>query len=371
MMSTLRVLLAGGGTGGHVYPAIAIAEAMRSMRPSAEFLFVGTREKIEWDAVPRAGFNIKPITVSAFHRTKMWRNVVFPFKLASGLWESRKIVRDFKPDVAVGTGGYVSGPVIWAASKAKIPVVLQEQNAFPGKTTKMLSNRATQIHTAFPEASKHLPQDKCLLSGNPTRKSIADGSTEEALRHFGISSSRPVLLVFGGSLGSAKLNQTMEKKYNKLLEIGWTILWQTGKLYCDAIAKRIPAPPDNLIIRQFIHRMDLAYALADVALCRSGAGTCAELAVTGTAAVLVPSPNVAEDHQTFNARSLVSQGAAILIEEKDVDEKVVPTLSDLLGDSETRNQLADAARSIAKPDAANTIATAVLNLVDERGGEHA
>ena len=362
MKPELRVLFAGGGTGGHVYPAIAIAEEIRSIRSDANILFVGTRDKIEWEAVPRAGFNIKPITVSAFHRTRIWRNLTFPAKLLAGLWQSRRIVKAFRPHVAVGTGGYVSGPVLWAAARRNTPIVLQEQNAFPGKTTKMLADKATEIHIAFAEATSYLPEDKCVLSGNPTRRNLADSTKEEALSHFELDSSRPVLVVMGGSLGSAKLNQVVEQKYPALLEMGWSILWQTGKLYFDAINARIPAPPENMVITKFIHRMDHAYAAADVALCRSGAITCSELAVTGTPSVLVPSPNVAEDHQTINARSLAKSGAAIMIAEQEIDRALVPTLQRLISQKEELHKLADGALRRGKPQAAQEIAQAVLTV---------
>ncbi len=369
MATETRVLLAGGGTGGHVYPAIAIAEAIMSANPNAVCSFIGTRTKIEWEAVPKAGFPIAPITVSPFHRTRMWRNTTFPFKLVASLWQSTKIVKNFDPDVAVGTGGFVAGPAIWAAARRGVPVVLQEQNAFPGKTTKMLADKANQIHIAFADAKKYLPADKCVVTGNPTRKSLAGASREAGLEHFGIERGRPTLVVMGGSLGSAKLNAVVEQHQAALLEMGWSIVWQTGKLYYDGIVARTPNPPANMVIRQFIHRMDYAYAIADVALCRAGAITCAELTLTGTAAVLVPSPNVAEDHQTYNARALADKGAAILLPESEIDEEILPVLRRLLTEPESLSSLRASAKSLGRPDAAMDIAASVIEVATNARGE--
>lgn len=362
-----RILFAGGGTGGHVYPAIAIADAVRALEPEAAIAFAGTQDHLEWVAVPRAGYAIHPITISGFHRKQLLRNVSFPLKLAQGLYQSWRLVDDFDADVAVGTGGYVAGPVLLAASLRGRPVVVQEQNAYAGMTNKLLAKRATHIHIAFPEAKAWFPAEKCRLSGNPTRAELLGVDRAAARAAFDVPEGASLLLVFGGSLGSLALNTAMEKHLAALLadETVYAI-WQTGKLYYERIQGRVQAHP-RLRLLQYIDRMDLAYAAADLVLCRAGAITCSELMVTGTPAILVPSPNVAEDHQTKNAQSMETAGAAVLVPETNLDETLTTTLPALLNDADRRRQMAEAARAIAKPDAAEHIARDVLRLTGWQG----
>ncbi len=357
-----RILLAGGGTGGHVYPAIAIADKIRALVPEAALAFAGTQDHLEWDAMPKAGYAIHPITVSGFHRKQPWRNLSFPFKLIKGLAQSWQLVGDFDADVAVGTGGYVSGPVLMAASLRGRPVVVQEQNAYAGVTNRLLAKRAAQIHIAFSEAKQAFPPEKCRLSGNPTRAALRHADRAEARAAFEAPSEALLLLVVGGSLGSLALNTAMETHLASLLADDTVyVVWQTGRIYYERLRARVPEHP-RLRLLQYIDRMDLAYAAADVALCRAGAITCSELMVTGTPAILVPSPNVAEDHQTMNARSMAAAGAAILIPEANLHDAFVEKISALLKDRHGRQQMAEAARAIARPDAAERIARDVLRL---------
>ncbi len=361
-----RILLAGGGTGGHVYPAIAIADAIRRKVPEAAIAFAGTQDKLEWRAVPKAGYEIHPITIQGFHRKQMSRNLAFPFKLVKGLMQSWSLVGAFDPDVVVGTGGYVAGPVLYAAHLRKRPIVVQEQNAFPGVTNKLLGKYARIIHLAFSDASSYFNEDRCALSGNPTRQILQHGTREEALAHFDIPAEASVLLMFGGSLGSAALNAAMEDKIKRLLEDeSRYIIWQTGSAYYDALEKRVKDHP-RLCLLKYIDRMDLAYAVADLVLARAGAITCSELMVTGSPAVLVPSPNVAEDHQTKNAQSMEKAGAAVLLPESELQGSWEEQVTGLLKDKKGRTKMAEAARVLGRPEAADTIAASILGLISSQ-----
>ena len=358
-----RILIAGGGTGGHVYPAIAIADAIRGLSPECAIAFAGTQEKIEWTAVPKAGYPIHPITVQGFHRGSITRNIPFPFKLLAGLTQSWRLVGNFDPDVVVGTGGFVSGPVLYAAHKRKRPIVIQEQNAFPGITNKLLSRYAHTMHVAFKEAIPHLGGKNCIVSGNPTRAILQEPVRDRALTYFDIPNDAQVLLVFGGSLGSAGINKIMETLISSLLkEPNLHIIWQTGSMYYDDISGRVSKHP-RLRLLKYIDHMEYAYAVADLAVVRSGAITCSELAITGTPSILIPSPNVAEDHQTQNAKSLETQGAALLVPEKSMYESLHDTILKALKDPLGLENMREAAKKLARPKAAQDIATSILGIV--------
>lgn len=356
-----HILLAGGGTGGHVYPAIAIADAIRSARPDAVVVFAGTRDRLESRAVPQAGYALHPITVRGFQRAWTWKNLTFPIALMRGLMQSWRLTGAIRPDVVVGTGGYVAGPVGLAAWLRGIPLVVQEQNAYVGVTNRLLSPLADAVHVAFPEAQSALPSGRTHLSGNPIRPALLEADTDAARTRYGITSRDTVLLVTGGSLGSAALNEALYAHHDALLEAfpHLHLWWQTGTRYYDDLDRRTTAHP-RLRLMEYIDRMDEAYAVADLALCRAGALTCSELLATATPAVLVPSPNVVADHQTKNARSLRDVGAAELLPESDLQDHLLDTLHPLLSDAERRAALAKAARTHAKPDAARTIARDVL-----------
>lgn len=364
MSSAPHILFAAGGTGGHVYPAIAIADAVRDLEPGAEIAFAGTRDRMEWEAVPKAGYDIHPITVTGLQRELTLRNLTFPFKLMQGMAQSWKLAGDFDADVVVGTGGYVSGPVLLTASLRGRPIIIQEQNAYAGLTNRLLARRAAHIHIAFPEAKAFLPAEKCILSGNPTRKDLREADRGAARDHFEVPGEARMLFVFGGSLGSEAINTAMETHLETLLkDERLHIVWQTGSRYYDRIQDRIDRRP-RLHLMKYIDRMDLAYAAADLALCRAGAITCSELMVTGTPSVLIPSPNVVEDHQTKNARSMADAGAAEVLPEPKLQEGLVPTVQDVLGDAERRKTMSQAALEIARPEAAEDIARDVLAAAD-------
>ena len=367
---TPRVLLACGGTGGHVYPAIAIADAIRAKHPAAAIAFAGTRERMEWEAVPKAGYPIHAVPVSGFQRglsaEALQRNAALPLKLARGLRESLRIVDGFDPDVVVGTGGYASGPVGLAAAMRGRALVLQEQNAYAGATNKLLARFAERIFIAFEAARASFPARKCVLAGNPVRTDLAEADPAEARAHWEIPERSHVLLVMGGSLGAGPINAALRAHLDALLANERTfVLWQTGPRYFDALRAEVPAHP-RLRLMPYVERMDLAYAAADLALCRAGAITCSELAVTGTPAVLVPSPNVTADHQTKNARALARAGAAVLLAEPDLADHFADVVPPLLADVPRRLDMEEAAREIARPDAAAQIAGAVLELAKAR-----
>lgn len=369
-----HILIAGGGTGGHVYPAIAIADAIQAARPEARVIFAGTEDRLEARAVPEAGYALHPITVSGFQRSLSVENLTFPVKLLQGLWDSWKLVGSLDPDVAVGTGGYVSGPVLFAAWLRGCPLLVQEQNAYAGVTNRLLGLVASRIHAAFPEAQDDLPAGRTTITGNPVRRSLTETSTDASRRALGLPANARVLLVFGGSLGSKALNDALEAHLPEILDADGEagrpvhVIWQTGSRYFDALTDRLDetglTDHPRLQIREYIDRMDRAYAAADLALCRAGALTCSELLVTGTPAVLVPSPNVVADHQTKNARSMERTGAARMLPETDLDDRIVPMIRDLLTDDAARSDMARAARDAAQPDAAEIIARDVLALAD-------
>jgi len=358
-----HILIAGGGTGGHVYPAIAIADAVTALRPNARVVFAGTQDRLEARAVPDAGYALHPITAQGIDRRFSLRNLMVPIRMLRGLSQSWRLVGAIDPDVAVGTGGYVAGPALLAAWLRGRPLLLQEQNAYAGVTNRLLSRLAERIHVAFPEAKDWVPADRAVVSGNPTRRALREADPDEARAALEIPMDEQVLLVFGGTLGSAALNEAVERALPDLLADGVHVLWQTGTRYHDSISARVDAH-SRLRLVEYIDRMDLAYAAADLAVCRAGAITCSELLVTGTPAVLVPSPNVVANHQQKNARSMEQSGAARLLSESELDARLLETVRDLLEDAHVRSEMARAARSTARPQAAETIARDVLALAD-------
>ncbi len=365
-MRSPRILFAGGGTGGHVYPAIATAQAIRALEPTSAIAFAGTRDHLEWNAVPDAGFEIHPITVSGIHRRQIFRNVKVPLKLAAGLWQSYRLVQDFDADIAVGTGGYVSGPVLWAAHMRGRPTIVQEQNAYAGLTNRILGRKAAQVHIAFEEAKNWFPEGRCRVSGNPVRKELASPvPCESARASLGLPQDAKVVFVFGGSLGSQSINEVMWQVSDQILsDPAIYVLWQTGRLYFDRMRRKEHA---RLRIMKYVDRMDLMYAACDLVLARSGALTCSELLCTGTPSILVPSIHVAEDHQTKNAQSMERIGAAIYVPEEDLLSALSIQVPALLADSQRRRTMADHARKAAKPQAALTVAKDVLALVGWEG----
>lgn len=360
-----RILLSGGGTGGHIYPAIAIAEAIRKQCSEARILFAGAKDRIEWNAVPKAGFEIEPIWISGMQRRFTLSNALVPLKLLISLWQSFRIIRRFKPDAVVCTGGYVSGPVGWVASKMGLPVFLQEQNSFPGVTTRLLAPSARLVFTAFPQAKQFLKvsDEKVVLAGNPARSSIsASGGTSGSVGGKPVEKQNPSLLVLGGSGGAQAINDAMLSNLDTLHhEMKVRIVWQCGPKYLEGIRSKLDSDSySRLALTAFIDDMAKAYRDADVVLTRAGAGICTEVMIAGKPAVLMPSPHVAGDHQTKNAEAMTSAGAAVLLKDDDAIKELPALLGSLLKDAKRLKKMSMAALALARPDAAAEIASAIL-----------
>jgi UDP-N-acetylglucosamine--N-acetylmuramyl-(pentapeptide) pyrophosphoryl-undecaprenol N-acetylglucosamine transferase len=357
----LRILIAAGGTGGHVFPAIAIADEIRKLNPNAEFLFIGTKGKIEMRVVPQRGYTLANIWISGFHRSLRIDNLLFPIKVVVSLVQSFILIRKFKPDIVIGTGGYVCGPVLYIASMLRVPTVVHESNSYPGMTTRLLSTRAVKIFTAFDETTRWLKRkDNVELIGTPTRDTLGTISREQGIRFFNLDPSKETVLIFGGSLGATSINQAAREMINELMDAGIQFIWQTGK--SDTISMNELKTKKNIWIGAFIDRMEYAFAAADVVVCRAGATTLAELTRLGKAAILVPYPYAAADHQTFNARSLVDAGAAIMITDKNVKTTLKKELIYLLSDNKKMLQMSEACRKLGKPNAGTEIAHRILEL---------
>ncbi len=365
--SNLKIIISGGGTGGHVFPAIAIANELKNIDPSIDILFVGAKGKIEMEKVPKAGYPIKSLWISGFHRKLTLRNLLFPLKLLFSLFKAFWIVKTYKPQVVVGVGGFASGPVLQVANMLGIPTLLQEQNSYAGVTNKLLARKADKICVAYDKMDRYFPSDKIILTGNPIRQDLKelDKFKEQALDYFGFSKEKKTLVLMGGSLGARALNEGMAESFEILKKHPeMQILWQAGKLYIDEFTESKTAHLENVKIVAFIDRMDLAFAMADVTITRAGASTISELCITGKAAVLVPSPNVAEDHQTQNANALAEKDAAILVANAEVNEKMIATALSVLENSELKNELQSNILKLAKPNASQLIAEEVLSLVN-------
>jgi UDP-N-acetylglucosamine--N-acetylmuramyl-(pentapeptide) pyrophosphoryl-undecaprenol N-acetylglucosamine transferase len=357
-----RFILSGGGTGGHIYPAIAIANALKERYPEANFLFVGAKDRMEMEKVPQAGYRIKGLWISGLQRKLTLKNLLFPIKLISSLIKAGKIVREFKPDLVVGTGGFASGPLLRVASKKGIPCVLQEQNSFAGLTNKLLASRAARICVAYDNMEQYFPKEKIIKTGNPVREHIVDPTTsrEEADAFFGLSSKKTTLLVLGGSLGSKRINELVLDQLPLFEEMEVQLLWQCGKGYFQQYEKYTnPA----VKVLDFVNRMDLAYASADVIISRAGASSVSELCIVGKPVIFIPSPNVAEDHQTKNAMALVNRSAALMIKETDLDTKFPNMFRQLIGSGEQREQLATNIKELALPGATEHIADVISSIL--------
>lgn len=363
--SPIRILLAAGGTGGHVYPAIAIADAIKEKHPDAEILFAGTRDRMEWTAVPKSGYEISSVWISGFHRRLTPQNLLFPVKLLVSIAQSYKIIKKFKPDAVVACGGFASGPIGWTAAKTGVPLVLQEQNSFPGVTNRMLAKYASRIFTAFDDASEYLPKEKIMIAGNPVRANLAGMDKKEALEQFGFDENHPTLFVMGGSGGAKSVNDAMVQNLAYLHnELGLQIIWQCGVRYLNELKQTINTDAlPNLRLLDYIDNMAAAYAASDLVISRAGAGACSELMLTGKPAVLVPSPYVAGDHQAKNAEAMVADGAAVLLKDEDVQTSLHQVVNALIFDEKELNKMAEKALALAKPDAAAMIADEVLHIV--------
>ena len=363
-----RIIISGGGTGGHIFPAVAIANALKKLNPATEILFVGANGRMEMDKVPAAGYKIIGLDIQGIQRKAVWKNILFPVKLITSISKAAGIIKSFKPDAAVGVGGYASGPLLYAASLKGIPTLIQEQNSYAGITNKWLSKKAQKICVAFDEMDKFFPADKIVKTGNPVRKQSVDtaGKLEEALKEFNLSPNKRTILVTGGSLGARTLNHSLLADLDKLIAADVQVIWQTGKVYYKGITDKLGVNyHPNIRILEFLNRMDLAYAAADIIISRAGAGTIAELCIIGKPVILVPSPNVAEDHQTKNALALVQTNAAIFVADKDAEITLIPKALGLLKDNKQQAELSANISKLALPNADEVIAQHVIDIINE------
>ena len=373
-----RIIVSGGGTGGHIFPAISIANALKELCPDADILFVGAEGRMEMQRVPDAGYRIIGLPVAGFDRQHLWKNVAVLVKLLRSQLKARRIVRDFRPQVAVGVGGYASGPMLKACAMAGIPTLIQEQNSYAGVTNKLLAKQAAKICVAYEGMERFFPADKIILTGNPVRQNLRDNraTRAEGAAHFGLDPQKKTILVLGGSLGARTLNRTMEAGLRTILghpEVQF--IWQTGKIYIDEVKQAITAftgeavrnvrvaSLPNLFVSDFIKHMELAYAAADLVVSRAGAGSISEFCLLGKPVILVPSPNVAEDHQTKNALALVQKDAALYVKDADAPQQLLDTALQAVADDARLQSLAGNIGRLALPDAANTIAREVLGLI--------
>jgi UDP-N-acetylglucosamine--N-acetylmuramyl-(pentapeptide) pyrophosphoryl-undecaprenol N-acetylglucosamine transferase len=361
-MAKHKFILSGGGTGGHIYPAIAIANELKSRFPDAEILFVGAKDKMEMQKVPAAGYEIKGLWIAGLQRKLTLQNILFPLKLADSLLKARKIIKDFKPDVVIGTGGFASGPLLKTANSMNIPTVIQEQNSYPGITNKLLSKQANSICVAYENLERFFPRNKIVFTGNPVRQDLLDieDKREEAIAYFKLDVNKKTLLVLGGSLGARRVNQLIEKELDKFTSLNVQVIWQCGKFYIEDYKKY---NKDNVQVVAFIERMDLVYAAADIVISRAGASSVSELSIVGKPVIFIPSPNVAEDHQTKNAQAIVNQKGAILLKEFQLDADFTLVFESLIKDKGKQEQLSENIKLLAKPKATVQIVDEIVKLI--------
>ncbi len=373
-MDKLKVILSGGGTGGHIYPAVAVAEALkRRLGDGVELLFVGAEGKMEMEKVPALGYRIEGLPVVGLQRRLTLRNLQVPFKVAESLRKARRVIREFGADVVVGFGGYASAPVLWSAQRMGIPTLIQEQNSYAGVTNKILASRAKRICVAYEGMERFFPKDRIVMTGNPLRGRLLEQHDPavlktEGLTYFGLTADKPIVLVVGGSLGTRTLNNMMKTNVDRITSEGKVqVIWQTGKFYEREMTEFMQNRSSEGIWRgAFIDRMDLAYAIADVVVGRSGAGTVSELCLIGKPAVFVPSPNVAEDHQTKNAMALVRKDAALLVPDSEAVTALFPVVEQLLADPARMQRMAANIKALGIADSADRIVDELLAVVKEQ-----
>lgn len=362
-MQKLKFILSGGGTGGHIYPAIAIANELKERFPDCEILFVGAKDKMEMQKVPQAGYPIKGLWISGIQRRLTLDNSLFPFKLFDSLLKSRTIVKNFKPNVVIGTGGFASGPLLRVAGFAGIPTVIQEQNSFPGITNKWLSAKANKICVAYENLERFFPKNKIVMTGNPVRQDLIEihGKNAEAKEYFKLDADKKVLLILGGSLGSRRINQLIAKELVNFTSQNVQIIWQCGKFYIDEYQHF--NEKENVQVVAFIDRMDLVYASADFIISRAGASSVSELCLVGKPVIFIPSPNVAEDHQTKNAKAIVDKNGALMVKENELNTKFTETFNNLLNDQNLQIDLSQNIKKLATPNATKDIVDEIIKLI--------
>ncbi len=368
MGQKIKVLISGGGTGGHIFPALSIANGIKERNPQAQILFVGAENRMEMERVPAAGYKIVGLPVSGFDRKHLLRNVKVLLRLYKSMRLAKKILKDFNPDIAIGVGGYASGPMLKEAQKHGVPTLIQEQNSYAGVTNKLLAERAAAICVAYEGMEKFFPADKIIITGNPVRQNILSCSLtpQQAREKFGLQPDKKTVLVVGGSLGARTINRCIENAMGRIKASDMQIIWQTGKLY-DAEAKQVmeETKPNNVRQMAFVANMDEAYRAADLVVSRAGASSISELQLLGKASVLVPSPNVAEDHQTKNALALVNQNAAVMVRDAEAAEKLIDEVLALLADDARLKSLSDNILKMAKRNSVDKIVDKVMELINK------
>lgn len=362
-MKNLKFILSGGGTGGHIYPALAIANKLKERFPEAEFLFVGAQDKMEMQKIPQSGYKIEGLWIAGLQRNFSLSNLLFPIKVISSLLKARAVIKKFKPNVVIGTGGFASGPVLQMANLMNIPTVIQEQNSYPGITNKLLSKKANSICVAYENLERFFPKNKIILTGNPVRQDILqiDAKQSEAISYFNLDANKKTVLILGGSLGSRRINQLIEKELSFFTSNNLQVFWQCGTFYMQDY-KRF-SEIENVQVVSFIDRMDLIYAAADFIISRAGASSVSELCLVGKPTIFIPSPNVAEDHQTKNAQAVANKNGALIIKESDLDEKFETQFNKLIHDEKLQIQLSENIKKLGKPNATNDIVNQIIKLI--------
>ena len=364
-----RIIISGGGTGGHIFPAVSIANAIKELRPDAEILFVGAEGRMEMQRVPDAGYKIIGLPVAGFDRRHLWKNFAVLVKLARSQWKARSIIKQFRPQVAVGVGGYASGPTLKTAGMMGVPTLIQEQNSYAGVTNKLLAKKASKICVAYEGMEKFFPADKIVITGNPVRQDLEEALSkkEEALAFFGLSPEKKTILVVGGSLGARTINRSIQGDLDKFFASDVQVIWQTGRYYYSDASKHLKAYRGMPVwCSDFITRMDYAYSAADLVISRAGASSISELCLLGKPVVLVPSPNVAEDHQTKNALALVHKDAAVMIADKDAEKDLVPTALKIVHDDERLHTLSRNIETLAQRHSADRIVDEIVKIIDKK-----
>lgn len=364
MEKSINIIISGGGTGGHIYPAIAIANEIKLRYPAADILFIGAKGKMEMEKVPNAGYEIKGLWISGIQRKITLQNLMFPFKLLSSLWRASRIIRKFKPDIAIGTGGFASGPALMMTNRKGIPTVIQEQNSYPGITNKLLAKKAKKICVAYDNLERFFPLDKIVKTGNPVRQDLLSIHTkrEEGQVFFELDKQKKTVLVIGGSLGARRINQLIATELDFFKEQDVQVIWQCGKLYYEEYKEF--GDGENVQIYQFLNRMDLAYAAADFIISRAGASSVSELCIVGKPTIFIPSPNVAEDHQTKNAKSIVDKHGAIMLKENELHTFPV-VFETLLRDKGKQESLSENIKTLALPNATSDIVNEIERLISK------
>ena len=368
-MEQLKVIISGGGTGGHIFPAVSIANAIKGIDPEADIVFVGAEGRMEMQRVPDAGYPIIGLPIEGFDRKNPFRNIRVLWKILKCQLKARNIIRDFKPQVVVGVGGYASGPTLKTAGQMGIPTLIQEQNSYAGVTNKLLAKSASKICVAYEGMERFFPADKIILTGNPVRQQLLNTTIthEQAVMQFGLNPTLPTILIIGGSLGARTINESVLAALDDIRQSGIQIIWQTGKFYSQHIAEELAKHSKiaNLYVSDFISNMDVAYAAADLVISRAGASSISELCMLGKPCILVPSPNVAEDHQTKNALALVHRDAALMVKDADAPQQLIKLAMEVVRDTQQLTSLSSHIKKMALPDSANIIAQEVIKLATE------